>query len=107
MDASIVCALISSVATVTVAIITAVSSARAKKEKQELNEKENKLYQERMLTMKLLSANCKLSTVTAKAVFNRQTNGDVQDAFDSVKEAQEKYFAFLDGIAIHNLSKND
>ena len=105
MDVAIVCALITSGATVVVAIITAVSNAKAKKEKKEFSQKEEEQCKERLLTMELLSANCKLSTVTAKAMFNHKTNGDVQDAFDSVKEAQEKYFDFINGIAARKLSK--
>lgn len=105
LDPSIVCAIISAISAIVVAVISARASKKAQAERAELKKNEDRNTRERLLTMKLLSASCKLSTVTAKAVFNHKTNGDVQDAFDSAQEAQQEYFDFINEVAVNSLSK--
>lgn len=105
MEAAIGSALISAFAAIAVAIITAYSNIKQRREKVNFEVREQQQIEERLLTMKLISANCKLSTVTAKAMFNHKTNGDVEDAFNSVKEAQEEYFNFINSTAAKTLSK--
>ena len=55
--------------------------------------------EESRLSMELMSASCKLGVVTAKAVTNQHVNGDVEEAMEAAKGAQEKYDAFLRLVA--------
>lgn len=105
IDATIVCAIVSAISAITVAGISAWSNKQVKKEREGFKQNESNQVKERLLTMKLISANCKLSAVTAKTVLNHKTNGDVQDAFESVQEAQQEYYDFINRIAVENLSK--
>lgn len=117
--ASIVCAIVAGFVTIINTIITSKKEKESKKkiEKEEekvkeLEKRERKREEleelhskERQLTMSLLSSVCKLSTVTAKAVFNQKTNGDVEDAFNSAAESQREYFDFINELASQKLSK--
>lgn len=117
--ASIVCAIVAGFVTI---INTIIVSKKEKESKNKIEEEKERVKElekrerkreeleklhsrERQLTMSLLSSVCKLSTVTAKAVFNQKTNGDVEDAFDSAAEAQEEYFNFVNELASQKLSK--
>lgn len=117
--ASVVCAVIAGFVTIVNTIIISKKEKESKnkieEEKERVKELEKrerkreeleKLHsRERQLTMSLLSSVCKLSTVTAKAVFNQKTNGDVEDAFNSAAESQREYFDFINELASQKLSK--
>lgn len=61
--------------------------------------------EESRLSMELLSASCKLGVVTAKAVTNQHVNGDVEEAMQAAKEAQDNYDAFLHAVAAYQTVK--
>lgn len=61
--------------------------------------------EESRLSMELMSANCKLGLVTAKAVTGQHTNGDVEEAMTSARDAQEKYNDFLFAVAARQTAK--
>ena len=115
--ASIVCAIVAGFVTI---INTIIVSKKEKESKKKIEKEEEKVKElekrerkreeleelhskERQLTMSLLSSVCKLSTVTAKAVFNQKTNGE--DAFNSAAESQREYFDFINELASQKLSK--
>ena len=61
--------------------------------------------EESRLSMELMSAACKLSTVTAKAVTGQKTNGDVEEALEASQQAQKEYEHFKNQIAADQVSK--
>ena len=61
--------------------------------------------EESRLSMELMSANCKLGVVTAKAVTHQHVNGDVEAAMEAAKEAQKKYDDFLRSLAAAQATK--
>ncbi len=87
-------------------IIVAIVEVRGAKERKESREEAARAEkrgarraEESWLSMELMSASCKLGVVTAKAVTNQHINGDVEEAMEAAKEAQEKYDAFLRLVA--------
>lgn len=103
--ASIVCAIVAGFVTIINTIIVSKKEKELEKRERKREELEELHSKERQLTMSLLSSVCKLSTVTAKAVFNQKTNGDVEDAFNSAAESQREYFDFINELASQKLSK--
>lgn len=61
--------------------------------------------EENMLAMEMMLANCKLSTVTAKAVTGHKTNGDVEEALVAAKEAREAYEDFKKRLSAEQVTK--
>ena len=55
--------------------------------------------------MDLMYANCALSLITAKKLTGMHTNGDVEEAMESARTAQEAYQDFARNEAAHQFSK--
>nr|DAN21169.1 MAG TPA_asm: hypothetical protein [Bacteriophage sp.] len=55
--------------------------------------------------MELMYANCALSLTTAKKLAGMHTNGDVEEAMEAARSAQEAYVDFVRDEAARNLSK--
>jgi hypothetical protein len=91
----IICAIIAALATIVVAVL----EVRNRRERGKAEERYAIRSEESRLSMELMSAQCKLSLVTAKAVLNMKTNGDVEEAFEAVKEAQTKYDEYIRKLA--------
>ena len=53
----------------------------------------------------LMYANCALSLTTAKKLAGMHTNGDVEEAMEAARSAQEAYVDFVRDEAARNLSK--
>lgn len=60
---------------------------------------------ESRLAMELMYANCALSLTTAKKLAGMHTNGDVEEAMEAARSAQEAYVDFVRDEAARNLSK--
>jgi len=52
-----------------------------------------------LIQMEMGQANLKLAKVTAKAVLNQKTNGDVEEAMNWAREVEIKYCEYLRRIA--------
>ena len=52
-----------------------------------------------------MAANCALALVTAKKLTGMHTNGDVEEAMEAAKEAQEQYTDFLQRQAANQVAK--
>ena len=61
--------------------------------------------EESRLSMDLMSANCALALTTAKKLAGMHTNGDVEEAMEAARTAQESYQAFLRRQAADQVSK--
>ena len=61
--------------------------------------------EESRLSMDLMSANCALALTTAKKLAGMHTNGDVEEAMEAARTAQESYQAFLQRQAADQVSK--
>ncbi len=101
MPTEVICTLLTAASAALVAVI----GGAFQKDKRKTEERAALRAEENLLSMKLMSATCAVSLVTAKAVFNQKTNGDVEEAMDAAKEAQEDYFAFIDGVAAKKIAK--
>ena len=102
--------LISGGAIIIVAIIEALAHKDRiqNKKMMEEREKHEKLRrQEALLQLEMESANIKLTKIIAKKVQNQETNGDVEEAYKAVHDAQMKYYQFINGIAINEIQERD
>lgn len=100
-NVTIVCALISAVATVVVATIETANRKHRKREEHRRERRERETY----LAMELQSATLDLAFVTSLAVTGGHTNGNVEEAQEKAKEAQENYRRFLREETAHAVAK--
>lgn len=97
----IVCAMIAAAAAVFVAVI----EGRNRKQNKKIDERAQRRALESRLSMDLMYANCALSLTTAKKLANMHTNGDVEEAMNAAKEAQEAYINFARNEAARTITK--
>ena len=97
----ITCALIAGAAAVLAALAERRSriSAKRAESRSQRREKENRL------AMELMYANCSLSLTTAKKLAGMHTNGDVEEAMEAARSAQESYIDFVRDEVARNFSK--
>ena len=100
-EITVICALVSALATVIVAVIETSNRRHSKREQIRQERRERESY----LSMELQSATCDLAFVTSLAVTGGKTNGNVEEAQKKAKEAQEKYRKFLREETAHAVSK--
>lgn len=104
----IIAYVIAGICSIVVAIIE-VRGARDRKSSRDESERAerraSRRAEESRLSMELMSASCKLGVVTAKAVTNQHVNGDVEEAMQAAKEAQDNYDAFLHAVAAYQTVK--
>ena len=99
--AAIVCAIVSMAATIIVACIETSNRRHRKREQARRERRERETY----LAMELQSATLDLAFVTSLAVTGGHTNGNVEEAQDKAKEAQENYRKFLREETAHAVAK--
>lgn len=101
MTSEVICALIAAAATVVAALAEHRSrqSAKCSEIRAARREKESRL------AMDLMYANCSLSLTTAKKLAGMHTNGDVEEAMEAARAAQEAYQDFARDEAAHQFSK--
>lgn len=87
----VICAIVAAIATIVVAII----ETRNRKQFKLSEERAEKRAKESRLAMDLMYATCSLSLTTAKKLANMHTNGDVEEAMDAARNAQDAYQAFV------------
>lgn len=109
----ILCALISAASCIAVAIITAKSAVARRNEEEKRKhdeaaraEREQERKDEMRLSMKLMSASCKLSVVTATAMRDGHTNGTLAGALEDANNAQEEYQRFLEATTAANITRS-
>ena len=100
-NASIICALIAAVAAIVVAGIETNNVKHRKREEKRRERRERETY----LAMELQSATLDLAFVTSLAVTGGHTNGNVEEAQEKAKEAQENYRRFLREETAHAVAK--
>ena len=101
MTSEVICALIAAVATVVAALAEDRSRQSAKRSEIRAARRER----ESRLAMDLMYANCSLSLTTAKKMAGMHTNGDVEEAMEAARAAQEAYQDFARDEAAHQFSK--
>lgn len=113
-------ALISAASAIACALIAAWSNrqARADKAQREKAEAEDKAQRARVearaaqrakegrLQLEMLHANSKLTVGVAMALKRGHCNGEVEDGLEAIKNADQAYAAFLEGIAVDHLTKD-
>ena len=72
-------------------VLVAIIETRSSRSARQTDERAARRAEESRLSMELMFATCRLATVTAKAVFKKETNGDVEAAFESAVSAQDSY----------------
>lgn len=116
---AVICAIIAAAGTVMVAVVEGraakdrrrdredrEAAARAAKEERERVERRAAVReQESRLSMEMQAATCALALVTAKKAFAMHTNGDVEEAMEKAKAAQEEYADFVRDVAAHQVVK--
>ena len=99
--AAVICALVSMVATIIVAVIETGNRKQRKIEQTRYERRERETY----LSMELQSATLELAFVTSLAVTGGRTNGNVEEAQKKAKAAQEEYRKFLREETAHAVAK--
>lgn len=100
-NVAVVCAVITAVTTILVAIIETGNRKHRKREQMRQERREKETY----LSMELLSATLDLAFVTSLAVTGGHTNGNVEEAQKNAKEARENYRKFLREETAHAVAK--
>ena len=101
MSTEVICALIAGAATVVAALAERRSRASARRTEARAARRER----ESRLAMDLMYANCALSLTTTKKLAGMHTNGDVEEAMETARAAQEAYQDFARDEAAHQFSK--
>lgn len=97
----VICALIAGTATVVAALAERRSRVSSKRAEARATRREH----ESRLAMELMYANFALSLTTAKKLAGMHTNGDVEEAMEAARAAQEAYQDFARDEAAHQFSK--
>lgn len=98
MEVGVVSTIISTAGAIGVAIIgyhQRRNNAANTKRQSELDAREELRSEGCMLQMEMLQAQLKLGKVTAKAVLNQKTNGDVEEAMHWAHDVEIKYADYL------------
>ena len=96
----ILCAAITAIAAVLVAVI----ERRNSKQNKRIEARAEQRAQESRLSMDLMYANCALSLTTAKKLANMHTNGDVEEAMQAAEAAQKAYNTFVRDTVSHTIT---
>lgn len=93
------------------ALITGVYSVKQSKVQKGINEKQEKMEKqaelrrkESLLSMKMASANTKLTIGIAMAMKHGHCNGEVEEGLKAVHQAEADYDSFLKEIAINDIN---
>ena len=102
---ALISTIVSSVIAAGSAIAVAIIETRAEKERQRTLARAERRERESRLSMELMSATCELSVVTAKAMKEGHTNGELEPALTKARKAQDDYQGFLRDTAAHAVVK--
>ncbi len=97
----VICALIAGICTV----FAALAERRGRISSKRMETRAVRREKESRLAMDLMYANCALSLTTAKKLAGMHTNGDVEEAMEAARQAQDAYQSFARDEAAHNFSK--
>ena len=101
-------AAINATSLIIVALIEAAAAwdrRQTRRERQRVERRAARRAEESRLSMDLMSANCALALTTAKKLAGMHTNGDVEEAMEAAKTAQERYIDFLQQQAAEQVAK--
>ena len=101
-------ATINALALVLVAVIESAAAwdrRQTRRERQRVERRAARRAEESRLSMDLMSANCALALTTAKKLAGMHTNGDVEEAMQAARAAQEAYTDFLQQQAAEQVAK--
>lgn len=98
---TVICTLVSAFAMIVVAVIETGNRKHRKREEHRRERRERETF----LAMELQSATLELAFVTSLAVTGGKTNGNVKEAQEKAKEAQEAYRKFLREETAHAVAK--
>lgn len=115
MSETVICAVISAIAAITVAVVgviaTRINAASAQRDRnaearEAKSEERAKLRNEQMLlALEMQDANTQLTTAIANALLGGHNNGNVERAYSAVRAAEEKYKAFTERIVARQVTK--
>ena len=106
---AIIVAIIGLMQGIGVAVIAGLFNRETKKRKEVAahTEKRAKLRaKESLLTLKLMSANNQLATATGRAVRDKHTNGEMEQALIIAEKAQHEYYEFINSIAAEHMAND-
>lgn len=89
------------VVSVILLILQTINNARTKR----AEERNDMAKQESLLSLKMMSANNKLSYACAMAIKRGRPNGEVEEAVEAYEEAKQEYDAFLMQVAAEQLRR--
>lgn len=97
----IICTMITAFA----GIIVALLSIQIKKGNERAERIAKTRERESLINLKLTSSAVKLSMINSNAIMEYKNNGNVEEAYQQAKEAEDEYQAFLREVAAHEVSK--
>lgn len=97
----IVCAVITAVATIIVALV----GANIRRSNARMEERAKLRQRESMLSLKMMDATLQLSIVTANALTGGHNNGNVKRARDAADAAAKEFEDFMREVTAHEISK--
>lgn len=97
----IICTFITAAAS----IIVAVLSIHIKRSNDKADHRAELRERESLLNLRLTSSAVKLAIVSANALMQYKNNGNVEEAYDAAREAEEEYQKFLQEVTAHEVGK--
>ena len=97
----IVCAAITAVATIIVALV----GANIRKSNARMEERAKLRQRESMLSLKMMDATLQLSVVTSNALTGGHNNGNVARAREAAEKAAAEFEQFMREVTAHEISK--
>ena len=105
MDAVTIITAMSPMFSAAALVLVAVIETGNRRDRKRMDARAARRAEESRLSMEMMSANSKLSLVTAKKVMGQQTNGDVEDAMQTALRAQREYKDFKTRLAAGQVAK--
>lgn len=105
MDAVTIITAMSPMFSAAALVLVAVIETGNRRDRKRTEARSARRAEESRLSMEMMSANNKLSLVTAKKVMGHQTNGDVEDAMQAALRAQQEYEDFKTRLAAGQVAK--
>lgn len=100
MTTEVICAILSGLTLIVVAIINQRSQQEQKKNDEYIKRRER----EARLSMQINDACLQLSIATANAVLGGKNNGNVEKAYAAAEAARVEYMRFLQEVASHEIA---
>ncbi len=102
MDSTVTIAIIGAIQAIVVGVIAGLFARDSAKKKKVMDDAEVRAAlraEESRMSMKMMSANTRLTMATARAVKDGKSNGKMETALVDAEKTELEYFNFINGVA--------